>query len=288
MYGYVRPFKPELKVCELERYRAAYCGLCHTLKKEYGGLARFAVSYDMAFAAMLLSGGENLSCSAKRCAASPFKKKCVMAGGKGFADAAALTAVLAWHKLSDEIADGGFFKALGCRMLRAAMRRKYKKAVLRCGEFAEIAEQRLKRLNALERENCSNLDAAADCFAGITAGFAHFADGERRQRVLRELFYHVGRAVYILDALDDLERDLKEKNYNPIAVRYGLSDAKGFDDAEVAQTIEQSLAAAAAALELLDEDGFSGIARNIIYLGMPAVLAAVRSGEKRKRNGRTL
>ena len=39
MYGYVRPCKPELRIKEWERYQAAYCGLCHTLKKRYGLLA---------------------------------------------------------------------------------------------------------------------------------------------------------------------------------------------------------------------------------------------------------
>ena len=36
MFGYVRPYKPELKVKEYEMFRAAYCGLCWALKEKYG------------------------------------------------------------------------------------------------------------------------------------------------------------------------------------------------------------------------------------------------------------
>jgi hypothetical protein len=32
MFGYVRPYRDELKVKDYELYRAVYCGLCHSLK----------------------------------------------------------------------------------------------------------------------------------------------------------------------------------------------------------------------------------------------------------------
>ena len=34
MFGYIVVHKPELKVREYETYRASYCGLCHSLKKQ--------------------------------------------------------------------------------------------------------------------------------------------------------------------------------------------------------------------------------------------------------------
>lgn len=36
MFGYIMIDKPELKVKEFSRYKAYYCGLCRTLKEEYG------------------------------------------------------------------------------------------------------------------------------------------------------------------------------------------------------------------------------------------------------------
>ena len=55
MFGYVTIYEPELKVQDLKKYRAYYCGLCRLLGREYGLAARMALSYDMTFAALLLS-----------------------------------------------------------------------------------------------------------------------------------------------------------------------------------------------------------------------------------------
>ena len=53
MFGYVKPDKPELKIKDYETYKAIYCSLCRTLGKEYGLLARFLLTYDAAFYALL-------------------------------------------------------------------------------------------------------------------------------------------------------------------------------------------------------------------------------------------
>ena len=47
--------KPELKVKEFYRYKAYYCGLCRTLKEEYGFRGRMTLTYDMTFLIFLLS-----------------------------------------------------------------------------------------------------------------------------------------------------------------------------------------------------------------------------------------
>ena len=55
MFGYVRPYKPELKVRDYESFRAMYCGLCRTLRKRHGVTGRLTLSYDMTFLATLLN-----------------------------------------------------------------------------------------------------------------------------------------------------------------------------------------------------------------------------------------
>ena len=54
MFGYVMIDKPELKVKEFYRYKAYYCGLCRTLKEEYGFRGRMTLTYDMTFLILLL------------------------------------------------------------------------------------------------------------------------------------------------------------------------------------------------------------------------------------------
>ena len=72
MFGYIRPLKDELKVREFNRYKACYCGLCHTLKEQYGAFARNILSYDFVFLAMLLWDSEEPVTHCARCLASPF------------------------------------------------------------------------------------------------------------------------------------------------------------------------------------------------------------------------
>ncbi len=55
MFGYVTIHEPELKVKDLKKYKAYYCGLCRVLKEEYGFIGQMTLTYDMTFAIILLS-----------------------------------------------------------------------------------------------------------------------------------------------------------------------------------------------------------------------------------------
>ena len=49
MFGYVRIYKPELKIKDYEIYKAAYCSVCRALGRHYGVIARGLLSYDATF-----------------------------------------------------------------------------------------------------------------------------------------------------------------------------------------------------------------------------------------------
>jgi hypothetical protein len=53
VFGYVKAYKPELRVKEFEFYKAVYCSLCRDLGKKYGLVSRFSLSYDFTFLALL-------------------------------------------------------------------------------------------------------------------------------------------------------------------------------------------------------------------------------------------
>ena len=63
MFGYVTVCEPELKVKDLKKYRAYYCGLCRTLKEDYGFMGQMTLTYDMTFA---VRGFQNWRSSAAR------------------------------------------------------------------------------------------------------------------------------------------------------------------------------------------------------------------------------
>ena len=61
MFGYVRAVEGNFSEEAKSRYQAAYCGLCHTLGRRCGVLARFTLNYDFTLLAMLFAPPEPVS-----------------------------------------------------------------------------------------------------------------------------------------------------------------------------------------------------------------------------------
>ncbi len=280
MYGYVRPVKGELKVSEYESFRGVYCGLCHELARRYGFWSRFLVNYDFTFLAMLLAGREKPGTCPRRCPVHPLRPTQCLDSCQSLATAADMTVVLGWWKLADGARDKDFPASWGCKAACLVLRRAYGKAAARQPDFAAAVKENLTALQTLEEERCPSLDAAADKFACILRSIAGgIADGPR-QRAAGELLYHLGRLIYILDAADDLAEDIRTDAYNPLRYRFSPADGKlsPEDERTLRVGMQHSHNALVSAYALLDENAYSGILANTIYLGLPAAAQAVFAG----------
>ena len=283
MYGYVRPAKDELLVKEYDAFRAAYCGLCHSLKRKYGGAARFALSYDLTYLAMLYWEPGDLCTDRLRCPASPLRKKKCACSGPALERAAAVAVILAKGKLADTMADEGFFRKLRAWPAYMAAKRWAKKAAM--PEYAELVKTRLAELDELEKQGCKSIDMAADKFALCLAAAGKLGADETRGRILSQILYHTGRIIYILDAYADLDEDRAKNRYNAVAARY--MDDGVLDDAEkeiIRETLADSMAMMAADFELLPETVYTPVLRNIITLGLPRTAQLVLDGKFRPDN----
>ena len=286
MYGYVRPVKSALRIGEYEQFRAVYCGLCEALKKRCGFLARFVVNYDLTFLAMILSDYEGCL-QRKRCPAHPLRRRYCLCSASALDVAADYSVILAWWKLRDDVQDKPFVKGILYRIAAWLLKPAYRKASGFRPEFDRTAESCLKELSALERAQSPSLDETADCFARILVAAS---DGcpESNKRILRELFYHLGRYVYILDAIDDYPDDWKCGAYNPIKYRYATArDTLGEEEKEsLRATLNLSQRCIASAFQLLEENPWKPILENIIELGLPLAAEKVLSGQWNKREER--
>jgi len=289
MFGYVIPVQAELKVKELDRFRAAYCGLCHSLKRNYGLFARFVLNFDFTFLAILLShGAEEISDSRRRCIAHPFRRRRCCEGGAPFRRAAGYSLILTRWRLRDAVADSGFLKGLIYRMAALLLGRAYRKAVRDFPDFDAHCRVQLKHLRELEEARSGDLDRVADAFAAILPHAADEVEDEAERRIFAELLYHTGRWIYLIDAYDDLERDRRSGNYNPLVARFKLT-AEGLDGEDRAwteTTLNHSANRIVSAYNLLASGQWDGILENIIYLGFPAVTESVFLGRFRRRWGR--
>ena len=287
MFGYVVPLKCALGQEAFDQFKAVYCGLCHTLNDRYGFFARFILNYDFTFLAMLLAGEEEkIAQGTRRCPAKPLKKCPYYLENAGLHQAAGCSLILFWYKLQDGIDDGKIHEKMAYRFLQLFIRGAYKKARMDFPQFDHHTADELRKLTQLEREQSGELDLVADTFSRILAFAAEGTGDDETSRIYRELFYHTGRLIYLLDAYDDLPKDRKKGNYNPLVWRFTLLEDGKLSESDkeyLETTMRHSANIAASAYHLLPPGQFAEVLDNIIYHGFPAVKNAVLEGTFRKK-----
>ena len=285
MFGYVRPPLEILPQEEAERFRRAYCGLCHTLGERYGPAARMILNYDFTYLAILLSDPEEAAPCRRRCVSSPVRLRAYQPATAALELAADESVILAYWQLRDGVEDHGLWKGLGYRVSAAALRGGYRKAAAARPEFDGRVREQLAALSRLEGECCPSMDQAADTFAQLLAAAAAGVEDPVRRRVLEQMLYHLGRWVYLIDAADDLKKDTESGNYNPLLYRYHtengvLGDA---DRLALAETLDASIERMASAYALYDYGVWTPILDSIFYESLYGIGKAVLDGTYRRR-----
>lgn len=270
MFGYVNIYKDELKIKDYLTFRSYYCGLCHCLGKCCSQSSRLGLSYDMTFLAIVLSSLSNspMCTVEKPCIAHPFSKRKYVVNDPSIDYAANASALLYYLKMKDDWHDDHSFKALLGLMI---YRHSYKKAAKRYPKLSNKIKKHLKDLSVLEAQNSTNIDLTADCFATITQElFSPEFIGENK-RAAAWLGYNLGRWIYIIDAYNDLEEDVKKNKYNPLRPADNEQDMILYKQ-NLAQRLSQSLTFtldnAVSGYNLLKIYKNDEILKNILYLGL--------------------
>ncbi len=278
MFGYIRICKDELKVREYNLFRSYYCGLCKSLKKEYGFASRMGLSYDVTFLALLLSSicDVDTKLSPQRCIVSPHRKKPIAQTSDALSYSADVNVILSYAKLKDDWRDEHSFKALLCLPLFLRAKRKIKK---KNPELLQKVQMHLLNLSKLERENCAETDRLANEFGEILKevfGASPNTD-ETQKRILSHIGYGLGRFIYIMDAYEDMEKDKKEKSFNPFLLSSDAVDAEA-----VHQSLMFTLSEISNSYQLLNIKRNRPILDNIIFLGLTESVERVFGSDKTK------
>jgi hypothetical protein len=274
MFGYIVPERPELKIREYELFRAYYCGICKSIGKRYGQVKRLTLTYDSAFLAVLLSAvaDERIKVVMKRCVAHPANKRHIAADSGIIDYASDINILLAYYSLEDKKRDNGSVISAAAMVF---FKRAYEKIKKKYPKKIHTMEERLKDLVELEKRKCASMDEAAEPFAKLmeeVVAYEPLCTGNNEQ-ILRWIGYNLGKWIYLLDAYDDIEKDIAGGKYNPLIYQfnYGGGDVAGFKK-EIRQKAEfnltYSLNEISRGFELLDVKTNKGILENIIYLGM--------------------
>lgn len=275
MFGYILPEKPEMKIKEYELFRAFYCGVCKSIGDRYGLLPRLTLNYDSAFLAILLgsTAGDKLQVRMERCIAHPGKKKNIVRNNAIIDYASDINIILAYYNLDDDWKDE---RSLLSGSARALLKPAYKKIRKKNSEICAIIENRLEELHKLEKEGCRSVDMAAEPFARLMEAvflYKPLLSVPGNAETLGWIGYNLGKWIYILDAFDDIEKDVRKKVYNPLVSQYEYKegDIGKFRDqirSRVEFNLTYTLSQVAKAFDLLNVKNNSGILENIIYMGM--------------------
>lgn len=285
MFGYIHPERPHLFVKDEMLYKAMYCGMCKSIKRSSGSLARTALTYDMAFMSALLHNIKNqdVKVEKRRCALHPLKRRYMALPDDTSVLLGCINTVLAYYKLLDDKLDGdkkGVFAFL--------YKNGYKKALKNHPQVAEIIARQTKRQRDLEQKNTAIIDEACEPTAVMMRELSSYVLGDCSDEHTEGLCYDVGKWVYLADALDDYDKDVKKGRFNVLfnafnAPTKSQAVAKGGDEINfIFNSLFADMREHLAAVKFhFNHD----LTDNIILLGIPAKTRALvncRCGQGKK------
>ena len=221
MFGYLVAAAELLEDEQKARYKASYCGLCRSLEGCFGQRARLTLNYDITFLVLLLASlyEPAETAGSKRCIRHPMEPQSFLRSE--VSDYAAhMNVALAYLKCLDNWQDE---KKLSALLEAKLLEADYNRACAVYPRQCEAMKSALQDLSAIEAEGLEAPDAAADCFGRLMEEiFVWKAD--RWEGTLRAMARALGRFIYLMDAVMDLEDDFKSGSYNPFKSFFGLED----------------------------------------------------------------
>lgn len=273
MFGYVLINKEELKFKEYDVYKSYYCGLCQTLNNRSGRFAQLTLNYDMTFLQLLLTGLYEPKTKLEnfRCKIHPFKKS-----------------IKRRNEITDYIADMNLFlaylnciddwedeKKLSRKIYTIIVKNKVKKIKKQYPEKTAKLEAILKKSSEYEKKKEHDIDKISSYSGELMSELFLYKEDEWKQTLSRMGFF-LGKYIYIIDAYEDIEKDLKKGNYNPFSEIYQNED---FDDF-VNQILTMMISECASEFEELPIIEDVDILRNILYSGVWAKFQSIRNKRK--------
>lgn len=270
MFGYIIINKGDMKFKEFDVYHSYYCGLCRALKDRYGGAGQLCLTYDMAFLVILLSSlyEPETTKGMTKCIAHPFEKNTVRRNV--FSDYCAdMNVLFSYYKCRDDWNDERKVSRLAySKMLKGA----YQKIGSDYSEKVRRIDGLMRELSAQERRGNGDIDHMMGIFGEIMGEiFAVRADVWEES--LKKLGGYLGKYIYLLDAYEDIEEDIKKNRYNPLKKRFENPD---FDE-EIKTILTIMMAGCSREFEKLPVIENVEILRNILYSGVWYRYDAVRA-----------
>jgi hypothetical protein len=263
MFCYVNADKNEMTDEERSTYQAYYCGLCRELKRQAGAGAQICLNYDITFLAILLSGlyEPDEVTEPFRCRLHPTKKR-FFHESEVMQYAASMNIVLSYYKLLDDYQDDH-------KTSRKKIANRFEPVVKRvCEEYprqTQAIEDFVRDLSDAEYRQEDNLTVLSALSGDMLGELFCYKEEDVWNESLRSMGYYLGKFIYLLDAYDDMEKDRKNHNFNPML---RAIDKDPSYDAFCRQVLVSLIAECTKEFERLPILKNASILRNILYSGI--------------------
>jgi len=260
LFGYVTIAGSVLPPERQARYRAHYCGLCQALGKRHGPVGQMTLSYDVTFLYLLLSSlyEPEETTGTARCVPHPFKPHAYV--HNELADYCCdMNIALAYHKCRDDWQDD--HSPVG-RAEAALLQKSYDRVQQLYPEKCHVIEQCLADLAKLEKEQPEALDEAANLSARMLGALYRYQE-DLWADTLERMGQALGRFIYLMDAYDDLEKDIRRGRFNALRFYHEREDYEPF----IRESLTLLIAECTDAFETLPLVQDMDILRNILYSG---------------------
>ena len=235
MFGYVRTDTPYLYIKDETLYRAMYCGVCKGIAQVCGHTARMGLSYDVTFLSVILHNlrGEDVKIEKQHCFTHCIRSRQMAEVDELTRQLGALNTALVYYKYTDDIMDGD--RGRGKRLW---FKKGFKRVKQKYPEIERIVRENLAEQEKTEKTKTDSLDRAADATANMLAEFSDYVLEDKKNPQTHNLFYAIGKWIYLIDALDDYDKDLKKGAYNPFVIAYHAESKAALIASEKGKEVE--------------------------------------------------
>lgn len=269
MFGYLDIDKGTIEQGQRGLWQTFMCGLCVSTKALYGNFPRAFITNDINFFNVLFHSATqtDVEIENKTCFSHPLKKRTILKTTP-LTDALASANVLLtyWNIYDDVLDDNSLMKRTALR----SFNKSYAKAKAALPQTDEMLAAMYSELQSLEKSGCTSIDKVAHSFAVLTQQFCVQMLGDAASEHLQTLCYNLGKWIYLIDALDDIEKDLKSGSYNVFALSYNIGGkddvAKNLD--EIQFLMYASLNRIAQAYNDLNLTKYACILKNVLFEGI--------------------
>lgn len=237
MFGFISVDKETISPKDYTYFNSFYCGLCLTIKKRYGNKARIFNNFDSTFAFTLLASylGLPILITRKNCIVHWFKKIPVLQlsnfQNRNLSETdlidleklatlansmADITILLVKGKTLDNIYEKNKNNNISSKIFKKT----FKKAQNFMPNFDNFITQSVKKTLEFERNNCDNPEILANISGEILGKIPCEILKIKNDKPICKLFYELGKWIYYIDAIYDLEDDFKKHSFNPFIVKF--------------------------------------------------------------------